>query len=206
MPRTSPTPLKLQEALCELMWRQSYGRVTIDAICERAGVQKGSFYHFYPDKAALAVQAFDYFWETFSRPWMDAAFSPTRPPRERIAAWLAGGLEKALESQRLHGKIYGCPLYNVGSEISTLEPEVAAKIADLLRRYRRYLTSTLRDAVAEGDLSLDDPEGTARDVLTMVEGSLTQARISNSPEPLRRLPFSVGRLIGADLTPVLTNQ
>lgn len=188
------------------MWRQSYGRVTVDAICERAGVQKGSFYHFYPDKAALAVEAFEYFWDTLSRPWMDQAFSPTLPPLDRLVAWLAGGLEKTLECQKVHGKIHGCPLYNIGSEISTLEPEVAAKVSEILRRYRRYITSTLRDAVAEGELRLEDPDGTARDVLTMVEGSLTQARISNSADPLRRLPLSIGRLIGVNLTPVLTNK
>ncbi len=39
------------------MWQQSYGSVTIDAICERAGVKKGSFYHAYPDKAALSLDA-----------------------------------------------------------------------------------------------------------------------------------------------------
>lgn len=188
------------------MWQQSYGRVTVDAICERAGVRKGSFYHFYPDKSALALEAFEYFWQTHSRPWMDQAFSSTQPPLDRLAAWLAGGLEKTLECQKLHGKIHGCPLFNIGSEISSQEPEVAAKAAEILRRYRRYVTTTLRDAVAEGDLRLEDPEGTARDVLTMVEGSLTQARISNSAAPIRRLPLSIGRLIGASLTPVLTNQ
>lgn len=181
------------------MWQQSYGRVTIEAICERAGVNKGSFYHAYPDKASLALEAFEYFWETHSRPWMDAAFSPSEKPLARLAAWLTGGLEKTQECQRIHGKIHGCPLYNVGTEISTLEPVVAEKITDILRRYRRYLTTTLRDAVAEGVLKLDDPDEVARDVLTLVEGALTQARISNQIDPLRRLPSSVGRLIGTTL-------
>ena len=108
-------------------------------------------------------------------------------------------MEKTLECRELHGKIHGCPLYNIGSEISTLEPAVAEKVTDILRRYRRYLTTTLRDAVAENILELDDPDEVARDVLTLVEGALTQARISNSADPLRRLPISVGRLIGATL-------
>ncbi|MDB4669578.1 TetR/AcrR family transcriptional regulator [bacterium] len=68
MGRTSDTPKKLQAALCELMWQQSYGRVTIDAICKHAGVKKGPFYHAYPDKAALALEAFEYFWKAHSRP------------------------------------------------------------------------------------------------------------------------------------------
>ena len=62
MAQITPTPIRLQEALYELMWHQSYGRVTIDAICERAGVRKGSFYHAYPDKATLAIEAFEFVW------------------------------------------------------------------------------------------------------------------------------------------------
>ncbi|YCM42259.1 TetR/AcrR family transcriptional regulator [Verrucomicrobiaceae bacterium 227] len=207
MGRTTDTPAKLQAALCDLMWQNSYGRVTIDAICERAGVKKGSFYHAYPDKASLAIEAFQYFWDTHSRPWMDAAFSPSENPLTRISHWLAGGLEKAIECQRVHGRIHGCPLYNVGTEISTLEPAVAEKVTEILRLYRRYITTTLRDAVAENILVLDDADEVARDVLTMVEGALTQARISNSVDPLRRLPVSVGRLIGTTLpiSTTLTN-
>ena len=67
---TSNTPKKLQSALCELMLG------IIDAICKHAGFKKGSFYHAYPDKAALALEAFEYFRKAHSRPWMDGAFSP----------------------------------------------------------------------------------------------------------------------------------
>ncbi len=140
MGRASETPEKLQAAFCQLMRQQGYGRVTIDAICKHAGVKKGSFYHAYPDKAALALEAFEYFWRAHSRPWMDGAFSPSSDPSTRLSNWLADGLIKP-----------------------------------------------------------DDPDEVARDVLTLVEGALTQARISNSADPLRRLPSSVGRLIGATI-------
>lgn len=199
MSSATPTPVKLQRALYELMWRQSYGRVTIEAICEKAGVKKGSFYHAYPDKANLALDAFEYFWQNETRPWLDEAFSPCDPPLNRLANWLATGLQKTLQCRKEHGRIYGCPLFNVGSELSTLEPEVAAKVGEILRRHRRYLTTTLRDAAAEGSVDLDDVDEVARDVLTLVEGALTQARISNKADPVARLPKSVGRLIGAIL-------
>lgn len=199
MPHSTPTPIRLKQALFELMWRQSYGRVTIDAICERAGVKKGSFYHAFPDKASLALATFDYFWENEARPWLDQVFTPCDPPLVRLSNWLQSGLDKTLACQKEHGQIYGCPLFNIGSELSTLEPAVAKKIAEILRRHRRYLSTTFRDAIASQELTLDDADEVARDVLTLVEGTLTQSRIKNSPDPLRRLPLSVGRLIGATL-------
>ena len=197
--RTSNTPEKLQAALCDLMWQQSYGSVTIDAICERAGVKKGSFYHAYPDKAFLSLDAFEYFWETHSRPWLAAAFSPTEPPLVRIATWLATGIHKSKECQSIHGELHGCPLFNIGSEISTLEPAVAEKVTEILRRSRSFLTSTLRDAIAENNLDLDDPEEISRDVFTLVQGAITQGRITNKLAPIERLPISVARLLGTTL-------
>lgn len=190
------------------MWQQSYGRVTIDAICEKAGVKKGSFYHAYPDKATLALEAFEHIWQEQTRPWLDEAFSPSEPPLVRLANWLEGGLAKMIACKEEHGKIYGCPLFNIGSELSTLEPDVAVKVTDILRRHRRYIISALRDATADGSVEPDDAEEVARDVLTLVEGALTQARITNKVDPVRRLPKSVGRLIGATLPEpsILTNS
>ena len=45
------------DAVAELFWTVSYDRTTIDQICEKAGVKKGSFYYFFDDKAALAEAA-----------------------------------------------------------------------------------------------------------------------------------------------------
>ncbi|MBC8096206.1 MAG: TetR/AcrR family transcriptional regulator, partial [Akkermansiaceae bacterium] len=47
MGRVSNAKERLMKALTELIWTGSYGSTTIDQICERAGVKKGSFYHFF---------------------------------------------------------------------------------------------------------------------------------------------------------------
>ena len=54
MGRVSDARGKLMEAVTELIWTGSYGRTTIDQICDRAGVKKGSFYYFFESKACLA--------------------------------------------------------------------------------------------------------------------------------------------------------
>ena len=57
MGRVSDAREKLMSAILELIWSGSYGNTTIDQICERAGVKKGSFYYFFDSKADLAVAA-----------------------------------------------------------------------------------------------------------------------------------------------------
>ena len=71
------------EAVGELIWTGSYGSTTIDQICEKAGVKKGSFYYFFDSKSDLASVAVKEDWER-RRPELDSIFSPTIPPLERL--------------------------------------------------------------------------------------------------------------------------
>ena len=84
MGRVSDAKERLMEAVLELIWVGSYGSTTIDQICEKAGVKKGSFYYFFDSKADLAVAAIDADWQQ-RRPDIDAIFSATVPPLERVS-------------------------------------------------------------------------------------------------------------------------
>jgi TetR/AcrR family transcriptional repressor of nem operon len=83
MGRVSDAKERLMEAVRELIWAGSYGSTTIDHICEKAGVKKGSFYYFFDSKADLALTALNEEWEK-RRPILDSLFSPTLPPLERL--------------------------------------------------------------------------------------------------------------------------
>src|SRR5208337_4694972 len=83
MGRVSDAKQRLMDAVLELIWSGSYGSTTIDHICEKAGVKKGSFYYFFDSKSALAAEAFEESWKD-RRAELDAIFSPTVPPLERL--------------------------------------------------------------------------------------------------------------------------
>src|SRR3989475_1955758 len=83
MGRVSDAKERLTEAVRELIWTGSYGSTTIDQICARAGVKKGSFYYFFDSKADVATEALDAEFKK-KRLQMDSLFSPTIPPVERI--------------------------------------------------------------------------------------------------------------------------
>ncbi len=71
------------EAVLELIWTGSYGNTTIDQICEKAEVKKGSFYYFFDSKADLAATAVERDWRA-RRAELDSIFSAAVPPLERL--------------------------------------------------------------------------------------------------------------------------
>ena len=46
----SESKRKLLEAAIDLIWKSSYGAVSVDDICAKAGVNKGSFYYAFKSK------------------------------------------------------------------------------------------------------------------------------------------------------------
>lgn len=198
MGRTSDAKERLLDAALELIWERSYGVVTIDAICEKAQVKKGSFYYFFDSKSALAVAALEDSWQNYSKAKWDAIFSAATPPLERIRNFMLSVYEGQVEVVQKYGRVLGCPCFSVGSETSTQDEAINAKAQELLRIQVRYLESAVRDAQAEGSLPAGiNPSLKAKCLFALFEGSLAQARIQNDLEILRSLPDAAMDLVGA---------
>jgi len=200
MGRTSDAKERLLEAALDLIWERSYGVVTIDAICEKAGVKKGSFYYFFESKAELAVGALELNWTQCGKPKWDRTFSASRPPLERIRFFLQDIHDSQAEIQKEHGKVLGCPCFSIGSETSSQDEPVLAKAQDILQQQIRYFESTIRDAQAEGLVPPGNAGLKAKCLFALFEGSLAQARIQNDLEILRILPQAGMELLGVTTT------
>ncbi len=188
MGRTSDAKERLMAAAIELIWQESYGAVTINDICKRADVRKGSFYYFFPGKAELAVAAIEEMWKTEWKPFFDEHLSVDKEPGQRFheyfEALVASQTRLALE----HGKVLGCPVCSVGSEVSTSQVDVCGAVRAVLAKKRRYYESAIRDAVAAGIMEPCDTGERATALFGLVDGLVAQARIMNDIGILKRLP------------------
>lgn len=201
MDSMSPARLRLLEAMVDAIWESSYATSSVERICERADVRKGSFYHFFRSKTALAVAALEHLWETRSLPALTEVFTSERTPRERIEKLIEYWHQRTIETLEEKGRVLGCPYFNVGAETAAAEPELAAKAREILDRYQDQFEATLREGKELGEFSIDDPAETAACIFSMMEGCSTQARIHNDPERVHHLTDPIGRLIGAELNP-----
>jgi TetR/AcrR family transcriptional repressor of nem operon len=185
MPRVSDMKERLMEAAMDLMWQNSYGTASVDAICVRAGAKKGSFYYFFKSKSELAAAALEADWNK-KKAEMDSIFSPTVPPLERFDRYFDFVYERLIEVQKRCGAILGCPFVSVGSEVSTQDQIVREAIDRIMDRKLQFFVSAVRDAAAEGLIVAPDPEAKARALFACYQGTVAQARIQNDIELLRQ--------------------
>src|ERR1700730_882465 len=161
MPRVSDMKERLTDAAHDLMWENSYGTTSVDAICERAREKERSLYYFLKSKSEVSAAAIEAEWNK-RKVDMDALFSPTIPPLERLERYFDYVHDRLAERQKKCGSILGCPLLSVGSEVSTQDKVVRDTVDRILDRKIKYFESAIRDAHSQGLVVAPDPEAKAR--------------------------------------------
>ena len=196
MKRPSKTKEKLLQVGFDLIWDGSYGSVSVDDICRRADVNKGSFYYFFPSKADLVVEAYEEHWKA-KRAKMDLIFSKDTPPLERIRKWCELIYEGQKEKAEKYGHVCGCPFASVGSEIATVDEKVRAKSEYLMNASRKYVEGAIADAIRDGSVTVKDPLATSLTLQSLLIGMLVEARVQNSLKVLENMESTALDVIGA---------
>ncbi len=196
MGRTSDAKQRLMESVLDLVWKGSYGQTSVDDICERAGVKKGSFYHFFESKSDLMAEALEDSWGKIYRPVFDGVFSPAKPPLERLRDYVSHGYEEQVRKHKECGHVVGCPLFSLGNELDVQERRLREVIQSLLGTMVRYLETALRDGHSQGVFVCPHPELMARTLFRYFEGALTEARIMNNLDLLKGMEPALLGLLG----------
>ena len=203
MPRVSDMKERLMDAAMDLMWQNSYSAASVDAICERAGAKKGSFYYFFKSKSELAAAALEADWKK-KRVEMDSIFSPTIPPLERFDRYFDFVYDRLAEVQKKCGSILGCPFMSVGSEVSTQDQIVRGAIDRIMDRKLQFFVSAVRDAASEGLIETTDPVAKAQALFSSYQGTIAQARIQNDIDLIRDFKHVAREVLGVKRSAAVT--
>jgi TetR/AcrR family transcriptional repressor of nem operon len=202
MKQETDTKRRLLETAMELIWESSYGSVSVEDICLKAGVNKGSFYYAFKSKSELAVAAFERHWET-KQPLMDQIFSPQVAPLERLSKYCQAIVTDQNEKYKSFGKVLGCPFCSLGSELSTQDESIRRKIEQMSGRIMKYLEPLTRDLASEGLIESSDHKELAHELYFYVIGVMMQAKIENNPRIFERLHQGTLRLLNVkQLAPI----
>lgn len=196
MGRTSNARQLLLDAALNLFWERSYYSVSVDNICEAAGVKKGSFYHFFSSKAELAAEAIEFHWQE-NLPGIMNIFSDAKAPLDRIRDYVNKGYLHQKQLKESTGCTCGCPYFDLGAESAAMEKDISDRITKIISEIKALLAKSIRDASEQGLISSSSPDESAHWIFCLLEGALTNARIHNDPELLKDIYPAVLRLLDA---------
>lgn len=194
MQPTVDTQQRILESARELIYARSYSDVGVAAICEHAGVKKGSFYHFYPSKRDLTLAVIDTYYAELKEHLLKQSFADDIPPMARIERF--GQLAFAFQKQVLKdtGRVLGCPFGNLASELATQDEPIRMRIEQIFSGLQNGLRQVLREAIAAGEIHEIDVEATAQAMLAYFEGVLLLAKSQNNAEIIGHLLPAMARI------------
>jgi len=181
------TRQRIIDSARELILSRSYADVGVAAICDHAGVKKGSFYHFFPSKSELTQDVLDTFFADFKDGLVEQAFNNDLPPLQKLVRFseLAYEFQRSIKEQT--GQVYGCPLGNLALELSTQDEKIRHKINVIFTKLQSGLKDVLKQAGVNGEVGDIDIEATAQAMLAYFEGVILMAKTRNDPEVIRQL-------------------
>jgi TetR/AcrR family transcriptional repressor of nem operon len=181
------TRQRLLDSARELLHSRSYGNVGVKEICDVAGVQKGSFYHFFPSKQELVLAVLDEFFLISKEEIFARSFRPEWSAMQQLSALLDNmyAFQKSIKEQT--GKTLGCPYGNIASEMSTQDEVIRQRLDNLFQQMETTLQTTLDVAVRKGEIAPCNTAATASAMFSYMEGLMLLAKTRNDPEVIRKL-------------------
>jgi TetR/AcrR family transcriptional repressor of nem operon len=180
----------------ELMYARGYTAVGVQELCTHAGVNKGSFYHFFPSKQALAIAVIEVHTHDLQQLW-HKALSATCAPLERLQRAFEATHEAHCHLVNRRGEMMGCPLGNFAIALSSQDDVIRQKLAETFDCWTAVIERLLRDAVTRGDLPALDVDNNAQNLIAYFEGVLLLAITQNDPGFVKKLAHGAVYLVEA---------
>jgi len=181
MSKAMNTRDRLIDSARYLFWERGFAGTSMADLLAHAGVNSGSFYHFFESKEALLRAVLEGYLGALRPMVVDPAFAETDEPVARIFAILAGYRGRILQTECK----YGCPLGRLALEI---DPENRPAHKLIAENFQGWIAA-IRDCVEQIKHRL--PKNTDLDalstyVLAVMEGGVMLSRSYGSVEPFDR--------------------
>ena len=185
---------RLIQAALELFYARGYSAVGTKELCERARVNKGTFYHHFKSKTDLAIAALDAYHVGAKQNFEKVAASSI-PPLRKLERVFEIQL-KAYKSLSQDGCFRGCLMGNLTLETAATEPRIREHIGVLMRECESWFASLIEELKQAGDVpdQLDANAG-AKSLMSYLQGALVVAIAEGDMQAWRAVADSSIRLL-----------
>jgi len=175
---------RVLDAAAEAFQSRGYHATSMHDVMKAAEMSGGALYHHFPTKKDLALAVIR---ERVARDVEGTWIAPVRRARDATDGILAV-FESIVGELTQQGMVRGCPLANLGLELSLADPELRAAVQSVYETWRTALAEKFRaDEVAA------DPEALATFVISAYSGAMALAKAEQSPAPLETCAEQLAR-------------
>ncbi len=175
MPKPSMRGVLIDAGLTEFRSR-GYSATGVQAITDRAGAPRGSFYGHFSSKEAFALEVLDHYERWY--------ISATERPDLRGVSRLRFEFGLLLQTAEENGLELGCLWGMFGAEVRALSPTVGSAVDEAVDRWAERIGSYLGEAYEDAALAAPDTSALAHHLVAAWEGALWRARLAGSTQSL----------------------
>lgn len=177
MGRKSENGTAILETAVHTFWTRGYEGVGVNEICENAGINKGTLYHFYHDKEELVLAVI----AENSRFVADFIQRQSHlPPIERVLAYFDMMRDTQKAEFTDSGHVAGCPFGNLSVEMGTRNQ----KIRKAIDQWFDEMVDFLSTAITEWQGSPRGAKVKADELFTYWQGAILRAKTANNLSPI----------------------
>jgi TetR/AcrR family transcriptional repressor of nem operon len=194
MGRPSTAKTRLLETACEEFSRVGAQATGVDVLCRKAGIHKGSFYHFFPSKSDLILKCLEITRDQRRDEVFEPAFAPDQSPEERMIQFFDRSMALQEKTRATLGLYTGCLFCTLGNELAFLDPAIRESVVNFMDLNLAYLTAAFSDAAERKKLAAA-PEQLAEFVSFVLWGATLEVKIRQEMDPLQKAKEASLRLI-----------
>jgi AcrR family transcriptional regulator len=166
--RSEETRKRILQAAEESFARYGYDATGVAAICAKAGISKGAFYHHFSSKQALFLDLLD--------DWLkglDDNLSQARSESGSVPESLTAMTTRVREIFRQGGR--QLPIFLEFLNKATRDPSIWQATIAPYRRYHEYFAEIIEEGMKEGSVSSADSKQLAQILVSLAIGVILQA-------------------------------
>lgn len=164
------TRARLINAAYEEIYSHGYQGAALADILRRAGVHKGSMYHFFKSKKELALASIE---ETMRIRLQKTYTSVLDGKAPYLPPWFA-----LLRDVTRRDFTRGCPIANLVQEMSNLDPDFNHTMKAIYAGFRSGFKTVYDKAVSSGELTACDTDRLALMTIVVIEGAILSTKAS----------------------------
>lgn len=184
-PKVCDSQFETREALIrlgtEILTEKGFLNTGIDQILKRAGVPKGSFYHYFANKEAFGHAVIDNYAAYFARRLDRWLLDEQQAPLERLRAFVAD----AKQGMARFDYRRGCLIGNMGQELGAGHESFRLRLDTVFGDWQRRVANCLQAAQDAGQLT---PQADCQRLAAFFwigwEGAVLRAKLVRSDAPL----------------------